>query len=54
MVNFSKCELARLKGSWFKKGCVFLYYSSTESESNLHTERSGVGAARQSCIDPVN
>jgi hypothetical protein len=33
--NLSKGGLARLIGSGFKKGCVFLYYSFTEFESIL-------------------
>ncbi len=33
--NLSEGVLARLLGRGFKKVCVFLYYSSSEFESNL-------------------
>ncbi len=40
--------LARLIGSGFKKGCVFLYYSSIEFESTLTVDWNGVGATEMS------
>ncbi len=36
--NLSEGGLAQLIGSGFKKGCVLLYYSSTEFESTLTVE----------------
>ncbi len=45
--------LARLIGRRFNKGCVLLYYSSSEFRNTLAVYLNGVGAAGLSCTDHV-